>query len=674
MQGRQLFDDGLVRSDDAVDHQAHTPLGRGDDDHLLEVLGRAGAVQQVPQAQEGDQALADVEEGVAGGVLGQVRGQFHDLVHGGEGDDIAFVRRFHQQPVDDGQRERQAERDRGAMPRFALHLDRAAQAVDRLSDHIHPDATARQFGHLGRGRKARLEDQAEERLVVGRRALGQQAVLDRAGQDRVAGQAAAVVGQADHHLGPGIPGPEPDFSLTGLAHGDAFVRVLQPVVGGVADDMHQRLGQPLHHGLVQLGLFPLDLEGQGAAQLAGQVVDQPLEPAGDGPDRGHADRHGGVPHARDEALDILGHGDQAGVVQPGRDLDQPRLGDDEFTDAVHQVVQPFGGHAHQPAALRRGRLARLGRRGGGFRGRFRGLGGCLAGIAVGDCRAGGVVGCAVTGQGHVQPGVVEHEDVSYVVLLDRCVEGRGPAEVERVRLDLVQRGQGIGMAPDVPGAQIAQVVQHDFGLAAQRQGVLRQREGEVPVAVTVVDLCERGVWSSRFGRVCRAISATQMIGQLRQDRVATVGAGGLQQVGDVVAGGQADGDQVRVDPDGPVAHRFKGRFEIVQETGDVVPAEHRARPLERVQVAEHRVDQRLIARCVPQGQQLRLEAFDQPLGLGGENGLCVVVHHGCTSRPMTPSSFCWSKGFTIQPMAPAARALDFRSSALSVDRNTMGTP
>ena len=57
------------------------------------------------------------------------------------------------------------------------------------------------------------------------------------------------------------------------------------MVGGVADDVDQRIGKPLDHRLVELGLLALGDQLDLLVEIARQVVDEAAETAEQGADR-----------------------------------------------------------------------------------------------------------------------------------------------------------------------------------------------------------------------------------------------------------------------------------------------------------------------------------------------------------------------------------------------------
>ena len=121
--------------------------------------GRAN-VEVLAQADVRDQLAAHIGQMLAVGRLHVGLRQLDALQRVGQRQHKEGVADAHQQAVDDGQRQRQAQRHRGPQAGLAGHVDRAAQAVHPLPHHIHAHAAAGDIGDLLGRRKARLEDEA----------------------------------------------------------------------------------------------------------------------------------------------------------------------------------------------------------------------------------------------------------------------------------------------------------------------------------------------------------------------------------------------------------------------------------------------------------------------------------------------------------------------------------
>ena len=125
-------------------------------------------------------------------------------------------------------------------------------------DHVHAHAPSRNLGDLLRGGEARREDEhVDVRLTQG--VVGTyQTLVAGFGQDGVAVEPAAVVSQFDDSAATLVIGGQANGALLGLARSAPLVGWLQPVVHGVADHVHQRVGQLLHHAAVHLGIAGSD--------------------------------------------------------------------------------------------------------------------------------------------------------------------------------------------------------------------------------------------------------------------------------------------------------------------------------------------------------------------------------------------------------------------------------
>ena len=130
------------------------------------------------------------------------------------------------------------------------------------------------------------------------------------------------------------------------------------MVDGVADQVDQRIGQALDHGLVEFGVFAGGDELDVLVEIAAEIVHQAAEAAEQGADRHHADAHGGVAQARGQAFEFFGDGLEIAVAAGGGDLGQAGLGNDQFADPVHQFVEPFGIDAHRGGCRRARRWRR----------------------------------------------------------------------------------------------------------------------------------------------------------------------------------------------------------------------------------------------------------------------------------------------------------------------------
>ena len=79
--------------------------------------------------------------------------------------------------------------------------------------------------------------------------------LFRLGANTLGIETGTIIRDRDCDLGAGVDGRQAHPPARGLAARNPPRRILQAVVDRVADQMHQRIGEPLDHGLVELGLL-----------------------------------------------------------------------------------------------------------------------------------------------------------------------------------------------------------------------------------------------------------------------------------------------------------------------------------------------------------------------------------------------------------------------------------
>ena len=216
--------------------------------------------------------------------------------------------------VDDRQGERQADAQRGAAPPRGFHLDGAAQLVDVAAHHVHAHAPAREVGDgVGSG-EARLEDEVRDLLAsLSVRAFGGRGRVrwPWPGSSRVFRPPPSSA-DLDDDAARFVEGVEGQGARVRLAPGPADFQGFDAVVDGVADDVHQRIAELLHDGLVQLRLGPVDLQLDGLAHLLGDVPHDAAEAVEGLPDLDHAQAQGVVPDLLHQLVDDGGGLQQAG--------------------------------------------------------------------------------------------------------------------------------------------------------------------------------------------------------------------------------------------------------------------------------------------------------------------------------------------------------------------------
>ena len=208
-----------------------------------------------------------------------VGAELDTFLDGGQRNDVATLAHADQQPIDDRQRQRQAQRDLGALAGLTGDIDVAAQRIDRAPHHIHADTAAGDAGDLVRRREAGLHDELEQ-LAVGRLGAGrEQPLFLGALLDARAVQAGTIIGNGDQHLVAQMARRKLDAALARLACRLARPRQLDAVVDRIADQMDQRVGQALDQRLVEFGVLARQHEFDFLAEFVRQVVYQAAEAA-----------------------------------------------------------------------------------------------------------------------------------------------------------------------------------------------------------------------------------------------------------------------------------------------------------------------------------------------------------------------------------------------------------
>ena len=155
---------------------------------------------------------------------------------------------------------------------------------------------------------------------------------------------------------------------------------LDPVVDGIAEDVHERVRHGGDDGLVDLDLLAGGFELDRLAQLPRHVADEPGHLLEERTHRHHAQRHSDLLELPRDLVELAdGFAQDAAsrqAAQLGRLADHG-LGDDQLADEVHQPVQPVGVHAD--GFLERRLVLRS--RGGDRRGRDRRFLRCRSGLA-----------------------------------------------------------------------------------------------------------------------------------------------------------------------------------------------------------------------------------------------------------------------------------------------------
>ncbi len=473
--------------------------------------------------------------------------------------------------------------------------------------------------------QALLAAQPSRRLRV------QQALLAGLGAQPLGVDAGAVVLHLDADVVAFLLRRQPYPAHARLALRFAQVGHFHAVVDGVADQVHQRIGQRLDQVAVELGLGADQLQVHFLLEAAGDVAGDLGEAREHLAHRLHAGAHdrrlqagGGDVQGGDGAVQFL-------VLQARAQGLEPVAREHQFADQVDDGVQALGVHAHGLFRFDRG----LGR----GRCRCRRRCGCRGRNARGCGRRGGRQG-AGAGRGTAVQLV---EQAFEFVFGDQVAAGLGG-------------GRGAGRDGAAAGCGAAmQLVQQAFELVLGDQlvaalgggrGAGRRRAGAgrgaaVQLVEQVLELVfgDQVAGRRRGGHRDRCRGGRGRIDVEQRDqrrrRVLRIGAGRhrvehrLQPVQRLLRGVEV----VRLQHRLARARHAQGFLGGVAQLNHGVDAEEAGAALERVEAAEHRVELVVVAGRLLQGDQLFAEAIQDFLGLDDEIGGDVVGEgaHGITA-------------------------------------------
>src|SRR6266700_4596247 len=345
----QRLDHGLEFTQQRVDHETRLLPGVIHHHHVLALTGLARYLEYIAQAQQRQHLPAQIHVSAFAHprrIFGRELHAFEDHVQRYH---VAGAPDTHQEAVDDGQREGQADRNRAAFAFFAVDADAAAQRFDVATDHVQADASPGDVGDPFCGGEPRLHDEAQDFLVAQVLYWRGEAALDGASENLLAVQPAAVVRHFDHDTARLVVGVEPHLTAGRLATLTPHFRRFDPVVEGVSDQMHERIADQFDHRLVQLGLGAGEDELDVLAELAGQIVYEAIEAVERFADRHHAQLQGAVAHGLDQPRQRAGGLDHVAVGGPLGDDAGAGAGDDELAYEVDQLVELVGAHAYEAA-------------------------------------------------------------------------------------------------------------------------------------------------------------------------------------------------------------------------------------------------------------------------------------------------------------------------------------
>ncbi|OPZ59757.1 MAG: hypothetical protein BWY87_00836 [Deltaproteobacteria bacterium ADurb.Bin510] len=276
--------------------------------------------EDLPQRDVGHDFATHINHVPAVGPVDVGMREFDALQHAAERQHEIAAGQLHQQAVDDGERQRQLERDDGAAAGHALNLDRTTQSLDVARHYVHAHAAARDGADVFGRRETRREDQLKELLLAGLGVTRQQALGDGLLPDGCGIESAAVVLDCDQHVGAGVLSCQMNASLHRFTGRPTLFGRLDAMIDAVANQVHERIAELVDHGFVEFSLGAGRGEFDFLAKFRGQVPHQTLETGEGRADRQHADIHDLIAQFGREPLDILGQGRQIRVAPPGGEL------------------------------------------------------------------------------------------------------------------------------------------------------------------------------------------------------------------------------------------------------------------------------------------------------------------------------------------------------------------
>src|SRR6516165_5854818 len=174
-------------------------------------------------------------------------------------------------------------------------MNGAFESVHHGSNNVHADTAARNFRDFCGGTEAGLENQVERVLVA--HAFGflrlNYSFLDRVSANQREIDSAAVITDFDHHLRALMIGVQIDGTARGLSSSEALFGSAHPVIHGVSNQVHQRLGEGIQNAFVEVGVLSGNFQRNVFPSLLADVANNPRKTAEELFDR----YHGNFQHA-----------------------------------------------------------------------------------------------------------------------------------------------------------------------------------------------------------------------------------------------------------------------------------------------------------------------------------------------------------------------------------------
>ncbi len=311
--------------------------------HVTEVRERQEAI-----AQPEHRRLVDQHDPMVG-----LRRGADELHHADLRDGEPLGAAFDDKGGDDGQRQRNLDREDGARAGGRLDLDGAADLLDVRTHDVHADAAAGDVGHGLRRGETRPENQLVD--VLGRHRFGfgdaDQAVGDRLLTNFLRWQALAVVRNADDDMPAFVEGAQLDPTVLDLAGRPAALDRLQPVIARVADHVGQRILDQFEDLTIELRVGADHLEVDLLAEFVREIADDARQLVPRIADRLHARPHDAFLQFRGDVIEPLQRRCENAVLILAERLQKLIARQHEFGDGRHEVFEEIDA---DPDRLRRG--------------------------------------------------------------------------------------------------------------------------------------------------------------------------------------------------------------------------------------------------------------------------------------------------------------------------------
>src|SRR5688572_21880713 len=255
------LDHDLLLPAKLIHDEAGPPVRHFQYDDLAPLRVADRKVHDLAQTEERKHLVAKHQHLAATNPPDNRRCELQRLADVGQWEGVRLVANPGQQCLDDRQGHREPNCDRRPLPQRRAQFNRPADRTHATDHRVHPDAATRQRGHPLGGGESGARNHLEKVFVreFGTRRI--EGALDLpALEHAVAVDATAIIGDADHNRRTVARRGENQPAGSGLPGRLAVRRVLDPVIDGVAEQVHQRVANLVEQGTIELDLAPFNRE------------------------------------------------------------------------------------------------------------------------------------------------------------------------------------------------------------------------------------------------------------------------------------------------------------------------------------------------------------------------------------------------------------------------------